>query len=831
MNSKLHQAYLNAKEKFIQYDGILGVGYGTKITRGKAINNESIIVFVENKLPAKNVKKEQLIPATFEGFPVDVRIPKLNMTSTEKFDPNKPPQNHEDECLFDYNWIDFEKIHRLNLERLRKKKQGINEIGDIADAPTIDTVGNLFVIHDPTGSLVVAGTIDWIGAYNLFRGTFGDNYDFVSFFVDANSGMPNTGNASNHIFNNINGIAVGAINNRASWGSTKLLHHIHHSWFSLRTLLHEPAHCWLLYVNYRLSAMGAKQTLFHQDFTVTGQENFHWGRWPDDNFDCMDYDRADWINNGDGTYNWVRHFEDTEPLYFGYSPLDLHLMGLIPPGEVPNFDIVQNPTPAISDATVGPYTPTGGAVNIGISNVQFEEGIRNPDYLNSQRVFHQAVIIITKDAGTATTFITDSESWRTQHTANFRRATGGRAMIDTSLLQTNYADLYSKDNNTDTGTGITSAPFWLSPDLWVRNVDDNGTTHQDTIRGASNWIYARVRNKGAQSYVNVIINFYLSNFAGTEFLYPNDWNNDNLLGSATLVNVPAASGGVDGEAIAKIEWIAVKIPPAAGWHPCLLCEIIPMETAPSGLHHVWENKKLTQRNITIIDAPHDSQKDIKAFMFEYDFRIGNLAKPKHLTKLKLFADESTSAGNIMFFLDPGNLVKELESVASENNFSLPIQINKNSSGIPHSIDEINMDKVNKDLKKKYDISGTSIYIPKGTEIAILPDCSAKVNECSIWLKFCSETIIKAGYKKQELLGNYQLNGLVPTMINNIPLLYIRDLSKAEVMLNLSEGQIENLRIIGIVSPYTKTGREFLYHIAEEDSNGNIIGGISIQINL
>ena len=100
------------------------------------------------------------------------------------------------------------------------------------------------------------------------------------------------------------------------------------------------------------------------------------------------------------------------------------------------------------------------------------------------------------------------------------------------------------------------------------------------------------------------MNFYLANFEalvpGTEFFYPVNWAPAGLLGSATIAAVPAKSGGVDGEAITNIKWPASQIPPAAGWHPCLLTEVLPMEVTPTGLHHVWENKKLAQRNITIL---------------------------------------------------------------------------------------------------------------------------------------------------------------------------------------------------------------------------------------
>ena len=823
MNIRLNQAYLSAKKEFINFGGVIGIGYGPKFTKGKLVARESIIVFVEEKLQEDRIKKEEIIPSLYEGFPTDVRVPKLNMSpGNKKFDRNNPPENPEDECLSDYNWIDFGKIHKNNINRHRERNKEINEISDLKDGPTMETIDNLFVIHDPSSTLVIGNTIDWIGAYRLLRTTYGDDYDFISFYVDVNSGMPDTGNASNQIFNNTAGIGLGVnINSRASWGTTKLQHHLHHSWFTLRTLLHELGHRWLFFVNYRLTANGTEQTLLHEDFTSPGQDYCHWGRWPDNDFSCMDYDRADWIKNSNGTYNRVGHNENSEPQYFGYHPLDLYLMGLIPASEVPNFDIVQNPTPALNDYNSGPYTPTGGAVNIGVVNVQHEEGVRNPNYLNSQRVFHQAIVIITKETGSSTQFITDCRNWRIKHTENFRRATGSKAMIDTSLLRPNYSNLYIKDNDADTGSGTSGAPFWVSPDLWVRNSDDNGTVHQDTKRGTDNWIYARVRNKGAQPYNNVIVNFYCANFSGTEFLYPNDWNNNNLLGSATITTVPGTSGGVEGQAIAKIKWEAGKIPPAAGWHPCLLCEIIPMEVEPSGLHHVWDNKKLAQRNITIVNAPGDMG-DFKAFMFGYDFKIGNQARSRHNTKLKLFSDFTEN--NVMFFLDPGKLVN-IETAIGENKISLPIEFNRKSSGLSQKINGFSIPKIN----EQFEISVTTILIPKETEVSISPVCSYTKNDCNIWMKLCSD--LKIEYKNKPALGNHLFKGLVPVLVNNMPLLFIQNQKEASLILDLVEGQTGFLRLYGIVSPYVKSGKELLYHICEVDNKDVIQGGVSILLKI
>ena len=57
-------------------------------------------------------------------------------------------------------------------------------------------------------------------------------------------------------------------------------------------------------------------------------------------------------------------------------------------------------------------------------------------------------------------------------------------------------DSYIKDNSTDLGVEPNPATvFWNSPDIWLRNLPDGGTTHQNATTG-TNYVYVKVRNKG-----------------------------------------------------------------------------------------------------------------------------------------------------------------------------------------------------------------------------------------------------------------------------------------------------------------------------------------------
>ncbi len=155
-------------------------------------------------------------------------------------------------------------------------------------------------------------------------------------------------------------------------------------------------------------------------------------------------------------------------------------------------------------------------------------------------------------------------------------------------------DLWLRDDPAHTGTDAWGGAFWNSPDLWVRNADDNGTTHQAPEFGQDNWFYARVRNRSATATArHFLVTFNVKAFAGVEFQYPNDF----------LPCVAAASGfelGPGQSTIVKARWPAALVPPA-GTHACWLASVLTRLDHPVAGRHVWEHNNLAQKNLTIVD--------------------------------------------------------------------------------------------------------------------------------------------------------------------------------------------------------------------------------------
>jgi hypothetical protein len=166
---------------------------------------------------------------------------------------------------------------------------------------------------------------------------------------------------------------------------------------------------------------------------------------------------------------------------------------------------------------------------------------------------------------------------------------------DRGLLPCSAAtDLWIRDNATDPGTEFSSGAFWDSPDLWIRHADDGGTTHQTPEYGQDNWFYARVRNRGTASARAFVATFNVKLWAGTEFVYPGDW--DPFVSAAVGFNLaPGAS------TVVKARW-PKELVPAPGSHACWLASVYtPVEQTAAG-RHTWEANNLAQKNLAVVDA-------------------------------------------------------------------------------------------------------------------------------------------------------------------------------------------------------------------------------------
>ena len=100
-----------------------------------------------------------------------------------------------------------------------------------------------------------------------------------------------------------------------------------------------------------------------------------------------------WQDNFDGTYTQLD--DDYYVPATGWSYLDLYLMGLISPAEVPDFFILRNLDPAGKDANGHPIFKAD-RTKVTIQDVISAEGARSPGVDRSQRQFNTGMVIVVQ---------------------------------------------------------------------------------------------------------------------------------------------------------------------------------------------------------------------------------------------------------------------------------------------------------------------------------------------------------------------------------------------------------------------------------------------------
>lgn len=136
-----------------------------------------------------------------------------------------------------------------------------------------------------------------------------------------------------------------------------------------------------------------------------------------------------WQDNFDGTFTQLD--DDYYVPATGYSYLDLYLMGLISPAEVPDFFILKNLVPAGKDSH-GHAIFKADRIKITIQDVITAEGRREPDVDHSQRNFNTGIVLIVEHGNAPSHDLAERADAVRQRWIDYRdRTTGHRAIMTT----------------------------------------------------------------------------------------------------------------------------------------------------------------------------------------------------------------------------------------------------------------------------------------------------------------------------------------------------------------------------------------------------------------
>lgn len=135
--------------------------------------------------------------------------------------------------------------------------------------------------------------------------------------------------------------------------------------------------------------------------------------------------------NGNGTFT-----TPAELTYYGYSWLDLYLMGLAAPSEVPPFFYLSEPQPPLGQAYYPPrrstYTGTRRAVTV--QQVIDATGARRPAYPDTQKRFKVAFVVVT-DREVSEAELSRMGELRRLFESRFAVATGQRGEVTTTFVE------------------------------------------------------------------------------------------------------------------------------------------------------------------------------------------------------------------------------------------------------------------------------------------------------------------------------------------------------------------------------------------------------------
>ncbi len=288
-----------------------------------------------------------------------------------------------------------------------------------------------------------------------------DNYDFLVVFSTFEF---NTGDAAAFhwmVRNDVQGIGLPQFDVSALFGSNgKLQGYIDMAALSrwsgnpldpkfedtLSVLSHEVLHQWASFVKYRKADGSLSDELLGRDLA-------HWSALLDTDA-SVEYG-ADWKDNGDGTFSarGVRTF---------FSPLDLYLMGMNMPAEVPPITLIDSADLSRFSLPQENITIAGTARTVTIDDIIAAEGARVPAAADAQKQFRFGFVLLTGPNEQVTDAqIVALNNIRKAFMTRFAILTGGRAV----------AHIYPEAKPVAT-TGTPTTVSGGAPRIDAANLDD-----------------------------------------------------------------------------------------------------------------------------------------------------------------------------------------------------------------------------------------------------------------------------------------------------------------------------------------------------------------------
>ena len=273
--------------------------------------------------------------------------------------------------------------------------------------------------------------VDYAGLIEEFHQTHSQDFNFIVIFTDFEYDHPGFA-FFQHIQNQITGIGLPQFDFSNAFGSSKvegflLMGFINDYPNDVNTVFlgendtlsimgQENGHRWLAFPRAIIEGKSSTELL--------GRQLAHWSFFMDSDASVMEGN--DIRDNGDGTFTTIAAVEK-------YSKLDRYIMGLISPSKVKPFFVVRAAGNRGRAPQVGQLI-TGARINVTVNDIIAAEGARDPASTDAPKSFKEAFIYLHLPGVTPSSAGIDHvELIRTAWTAFFRKATGKKGSLDTTL--------------------------------------------------------------------------------------------------------------------------------------------------------------------------------------------------------------------------------------------------------------------------------------------------------------------------------------------------------------------------------------------------------------
>lgn len=367
------------------------------------------------------------------------------------------------------------------------------------------------------------------------------------------------------------------------------------------------------------------------------------------------------------------------------------------------------------------------------------------------------------------------------------------------LVCDKLSDLYIRDAPDDPGSDrYLGSVFWNSPDVWVRNTDDDNTSHQDPKYGQDNWFYARIHNRGTVTARAFVVTFNVRPWLGTQFVYPQDFI--PYVSATVAFNLPPGES-----TIVKAKWPSSPLIPADKHMAVLVSVYMPTDALPTG-RHVWEYNNLAQKNLISINLlPNNSA------LIPLQFGNLNIVE-QDIYKLELHRPEKWS--NVQVSLISKNDPQIIKEIFNSVDSGRTTSTRSNVSAVqPKSMIRFSQPTRVEIVHSGPQVDPIILNLNKGSTLDINAGKAFRQNQTNT-------EIIENGREADLLLDKTGAPHIVfhPGVLVGMPL-EIKPRSPISIDLKIT------------APPEAKLGDLEQIHLVQRNKEGQVIGGVTVQITI